>query len=188
MTHSRYQFSTHSARCSHGCLLHGLVIIRTSTSTLYIVYIRRLSFSPISCHFRPPTVIGLVTVMHMESNKRHTPYGDRSDLLEYPISKLDAYYTAAASSKTRQFLDDAIEGYWRHVERKSLHEETKLVSFDHVSAINEKDLSEDKTAVKAETILNTNKACSLLSLQHDSLLTYASASGHRRSVPKTELR
>jgi len=100
-----YLFSTCSARCSHGCLLHasstkrvghsrcsfficsawcphgclcthsvqnGLVIVQTSTSTLYIVYIKRLSLSPFSCHFRPPTVIGLATVMHIESDKRYT--------------------------------------------------------------------------------------------------------------------
>jgi hypothetical protein len=46
----------------------------------------------------------------MESNKRHMPNGDFSDLLEYLTSKLDVYYTTAASSKTHQFLY-AIEGY-----------------------------------------------------------------------------
>src|SRR6266481_5268375 len=103
-------------------------------------------------------------------------HGDFSDLLEYLTSKLEVYYTAAASRKMHQFLDDEIEGYWRHIEcQKSLHEETKLVSFDHVSATDKKDLLQDKMAVKAETISNTNKAYSLLSIQHDSLLTYVSA-------------
>ena len=112
--------------------------------------------------------------------------------LEYLTSRLSAYETAVATSKTWEFWTDVYAGYWKRVEwRKALDEETDAAMFRDASVSIETNLSEADAEHKTEKLKKVNKVCLRPTSHHllvAQILVYCRASNPGSKIENTRPR